>query len=114
MDPEDSVIVMPRGRAWSETWRLLDAADERAILTGCTATLVFSVKTGSAVEEEATVEVNEETEAEDGAGEVAFSLTEEQVDAFADHRVLHWLFKLTDTLGEVHEARGTVRMEDDL
>lgn len=113
MEPEDSQIVIPRGRAWSETWRLADDANAPAVLSGCTASLSIAAATGSAVSEDAAVSVNEAGEGEEGAGEVSFALTAEQVASFAADRVLHWLFKLTDTLGTVHEARGTVLMEDD-
>jgi hypothetical protein len=107
MEPEPRQIRIPRGRAWEETWAFADDADDRADLTGCTGTLQFYPSTGVEPLVSATFTLSDA-----GEGEVTWSLTEEQVAELDGERTGHWLMLLTDTQDTVHEARGTLWMED--
>lgn len=106
MEAEPRSIQMPRGRAWEETWGHQDDDSVDIILTGMTGELLVSASTAGGVLATGTWTPTAT------AGEAELVLTEEQVALFDEHRVLHWVLLITDTLGEVHEARGTIYMLD--
>ncbi len=106
MEAEPRSIQLPRGQAWAETWQHADDDDVAINLTGMTGELEISASAAGGVLATGTWTPGATT------GEADLALTEEQVDLFADHRVLHWTLRITDTLGEVHEARGTIYMLD--
>jgi hypothetical protein len=108
MEPEADLIEIPRGRAWAETWSYLDEDDEAIDLTGCTGELHVRAKANGEPLVIGTWTPTEET------GEAELEISEEDVALLDGHRVLHWVLLVTDSLGEVDDARGVVRMIDDI
>jgi hypothetical protein len=106
MEAEPRSIQLPRGRAWEETWSHLDEDDAAIDLTGMTGELEISASTAGGVLATGTWTPTATM------GQALLELTEEQVATMAAHRVGHWTLRVTDTLGAIHEARGTIYMLD--